>query len=165
MPAATTKVDLLAIADIEYTKLWAMLTDLDEGVALAKDDEDTSIKDVVAHRAHWIDLFLGWYADGAAGREVAMPAPGYKWNELVRYNAELRATQHDLGWAEAMERLEDGHHRLVQFLDGLDDAALYGGPMPGASNEWATGRWAESAGPSHYRSAAKYIRARLRALA
>jgi len=30
--------------------------------------------------------------------------------------------------------------------------------MQGANNDWTTGRWAEAAGPSHYRSAAKFIR-------
>ncbi len=165
MPAATTKADLLAITGAEYAKLSALLADLEADVAVVKDADDTSIKDVVAHRAHWIDLFLGWYADGVSGREVHAPAPGYKWNELVRYNAELRASQRDLGWTEAMDQLADGHCRLLEFLDGLDEEALYGGPMPGASNDWTTGRWAESAGPSHYRSAAKYVRARLRALA
>ncbi len=164
MPAATTKAELLAVTETEYTRLSALLADLGDAIAMAKDGDDTSIKDIVAHRAHWIELFLGWYADGAAGHEVHFPAPGYKWNELVRYNAELRATQRDLGWTEARNQLDASHRRLVQFLTDLDDAVLYGGPMAGARNDWTTGRWAESAGPSHYRSAAKYIRARLRAL-
>lgn len=30
--------------------------------------------------------------------------------------------------------------------------------MTGANNDWAPGRWAVAAGPSHYRSAAKFVR-------
>jgi len=41
------------------------------------------------------------------------------------------------------------------------EAELYGGPMPGGTG-WTTGRYAEAAGPSHYRSAAKFLRAALR---
>jgi len=48
------------------------------------------VKDVISHRAHWIDLFLGWYKGGMAGKTVYFPAKEYKWNDLKRYNAQLR---------------------------------------------------------------------------
>ncbi|MDJ0686487.1 MAG: ClbS/DfsB family four-helix bundle protein [Alphaproteobacteria bacterium] len=161
--AATKKSDLLAVAAKEFAKLEKLIAPVDADRALVKDEDDTSIKDIVAHRAHWIDLFLGWYADGMAGKEVHFPAEGYKWNQLKAYNADLRARQSGLGWDAAREGLADRHAALMAFLEGLDDADLYGGPMKGANNNWTPGRWAEAAGPSHYRSAAKYIRARLRA--
>jgi len=50
------------------------------------------------------------------------------------------------------------HAKLCAFIDNLSEAALYGVAMKGAKNNWTTGRWAEAAGPSHYRSAAKYMR-------
>ncbi len=162
MPAATTKADLIAVAEKDFAKLSDLIESVDPAFALEKDEDDTSIKDIVAHRAHWIDLFLGWYHDGQAGKEVQFPAPGYKWNELKRYNAMLREEQSDLSWDAAKGTLADAHARLVEFLNGCSEDALYGGPMKGANNAWTPGRWAEAAGPSHYRSAAKYIRARLR---
>lgn len=162
MPAATNKSDLIAVTQKEYARLARLLGELDEASAMKKREEETSIKDVIGHRAHWIDLFLGWYADGQAGREVHFPAPGYKWSELKRYNADLRAKQSGLGWEDVRAMLEDRHAKLLAFMEGHDDAALYGGPMKGASNDWRPGRWAEAAGPSHYRSAAKYIRQCLR---
>ncbi len=163
MPA-TSKSELLVVGDKEYAKLMTLVASLDPATALVKDDDGTSIKDVIAHRAHWIDLYLGWYADGQAGKDVAFPAPGYKWSELKRYNADLRARQAGLGWAEAVALLGDRSAVLRGFLEGLSDGELYGGPMKGAKNNWTPGRWAEAAGPSHFRSAAKYIRARLRAM-
>jgi len=161
MPA-TNKTGLIAVAETEFRKLSAVLDKVAPDTALIKDAEDTSIKDIVAHRAHWIDLFLGWYAEGQAGRTPAMPAPGYKWNQLKAYNAALRATQADLGWVGARAALDAAHARLTAFLAEKTEAELYGGPMAGGGNAWTPGRWAEAAGPSHYRSAAKYVRARLR---
>lgn len=161
--AATDKAGLLDITGLEWLKLAALIDRIEDDVALAKDADDTSIKDVIAHRAHWIDLFLGWYRDGQAGKDVAFPAPGYKWNELDRYNADLRAAQSGLDWPGAQAMLVDRKVALVNFINGLDDSALYGGPMKGARNAWPPGRWAEAAGASHFRSAAKYIRARLKA--
>lgn len=161
--AATDKTALEALAIKEFDKLEALLKDVDLQAALMKDAEDTSIKDVIGHRAHWIDLFLGWYADGMAGKKVEFPAPGYKWNELKRYNADLRRRQADLTWPDAIDLLKDRHQRLLDWITQRSHDELYGGPMKGAANDWTPGRWAEAAGPSHYRSAHKHIRSRLKA--
>jgi hypothetical protein len=160
--AAQDKAELLDVTHREYDKLVSLMAELDAPLALKKDKEDTSIKDVVAHRAHWIELFLGWHADGLAGKAVAFPAPGYKWSELKRYNAELRATQAHMDWPAAQALLHTSARRLMAFIDGHTNQTLYGGPMKGANNDWTPGRWAEAAGPSHFRSAAKYIRSRLK---
>ncbi|WP_394196409.1 ClbS/DfsB family four-helix bundle protein [Litoreibacter albidus] len=161
--AATTKAELLAVTRKEFDKLAKLIAPLDAGVAMGKDQDGTSIKDVTAHRAHWIDLFLGWYADGQAGKPVFFPAEGYKWNDLKRYNADLRAQQSDLDWPAAALMLQDRYAQLLAFIEEHSDPELYGGPMKGANNAWTVGRWAEAAGPSHFRSAAKYVRASLKA--
>lgn len=161
MPARS-KAELLGITEKEFAKLDKLITGLEPELALRKDAEDTSIKDVIAHRAHWIDLFEGWYADGLAGREVYFPAKGYKWNELKRYNAALRERQATLGWTDACALLRAKYADLHAFIASSTDQALYGQPMKGGRNAWTAGRWAEAAGPSHFRSAAKYVRARLR---
>lgn len=163
MPA-TDKAALIEVCEKEFAKLDTMLGTIDATDALIKDEDDTSIKDVVAHRAHWITLFLGWYADGQAGKTVHFPALGYKWNDLKRYNADLRARQSDLDWAAALALLRKNAGLLLAFMQDASEAELYGGPMKGANNKWTPGRWAEAAGPSHYRSATKYIRQRLKAM-
>ena len=162
MPAATNKSDLIAACEKEYAKLTALLDALDPGLATAPDAEGWSIKDVLAHRAHWVALYLDWYADGAAGRPVHMPAEGYGWNQLKPYNAALRDRQSGVSWDEARTLLASRHKELMDHLASLDDAALYGGPMTGGNGKWTTGRYAEAAGASHYRSAAKFVRQRKR---
>lgn len=165
MPAAASKDDLLRTCRTEYGKLAALIDGIDPATALRPCDGATSIRDVVAHRAHWIDLFLGWQADGAAGRAVHMPAEGVRWSDLKSYNAALREAHAGLSWDAAVARIADAHERLMARLEALDDDALYGGPMPGGNGKWTTGRYAEAAGSSHYRSAAKFVRACLRAAA
>lgn len=98
-----------------------------------------------------------------AGKEVHFPAKGYKWSELKRYNGNLRQRQADLSWQDVVSLLAKNHKEIHQFMENHSDEELYGGPMKGANNDWKPGRWAEAAGPSHYRSAAKYLRARIRA--
>ena len=164
MPAATNKIGLLAVTDKEFSKLAALLDDLDPDFASKPFDDGRGVKDVIAHRAHWIGLFLGWYADGQAGKDVAFPAPSYKWNQLKTYNVEMRDQHAAIGWQDTRANLASAHDTLVKMISDLDNTALYGDPMQGANNNWTTGRWAEAAGPSHYRSAAKFVRACKRSL-
>ena len=158
---ATSKTELLAASEREFSKLQQLLDDLPAMLRLEKDADGISPKDIIGHRAHWIDLFLGWYRDGQAGRPVWFPAKGYKWNETARYNADLRQKQSGLSWRSARSLLDSNHAELLALLESLDEEELHGGPMKGSNNQWTTGRWAEAAGPSHYRSAAKYLRGRL----
>jgi hypothetical protein len=158
MPAATNRADLLAVAEKEYAKLDKVISGIHEDLANRAFDDGWSIRDVILHRSHWIGLFFQWLEEGEAAE---MPDHGVKWNQLKPYNAGLRERYADQSWQAARTRLADGHARLMAYLNMQDDAALYGGPMPGGTG-WTTGQ-AEAAGPSHYRSAAKFIRACLRA--
>jgi len=156
--AAINKDELLTLTENEYTKLNTLLDEFNSKTANKKREEDTSLKDVIGHRAHWIELFLGWYKDGMAGKEVFFPAKGYKWNQLKEYNKNLRAHQAKLSWPDARKKLQSNHKKLLKFIKTHSNDELYGGPMEGAKNDWTPGRWAEAAGPSHYRSASKFAR-------
>lgn len=164
MPAATNRNDLRAVTAKEYGKLSGLIATITAEQANRPHDGST-IKDVIAHRAHWTELFFGWYADGQSGRPVYFPARGYNWAEMKRYNADLRDSQADLNWPDAQAMLHGSYKKLITFIESHSDVDLYAGPMKGAKNTWTTGRWAEAAGASHYRSATKYIRAALRAQA
>lgn len=152
MPAATTKQALLAATDTEWAKLDALLAKV--STPLMRDGDDPSIRDIITHRTHWTRLFFQWLDEGAAAQ---MPDHGVKWNQLKAYNAGLRQRYADIGWQDARDALAHEHARLRAWISDADEAVLYGGPMPGGTG-WTSGRYAEAAGPSHYRSAAKYIR-------
>ncbi len=161
MPAGS-KSELLEVTRNEWAKLQSILQQFPAMLRTERDDDGVSAKDIVGHRAHWIELYLGWYRDGQAGAKVYFPAEGYKWNELKRYNADLRERQSALNWVSVTSMLETNHIELLAMIESLSDGQLYGGPMKGANNAWTVGRWAEAAGPSHYRSAAKYLKKRVR---
>ncbi len=162
MPAAKSKTELLSITDKEFVKLSKLIDSISEKQAKRKFEEDISIKDVVGHRAHWISLFLSWYKDGVAGKDVYFPAKGYKWSDLKKYNKQLKSRQRELRWDDVVSLLKKNHKKLIYFINSKSNSELYQGAMQGANNDWTVGRWAEAAGASHYRSAAKFIRACLR---
>lgn len=157
--AATTKADLIAITEKEFEKLQAALEDVDDALALTPHPQDKiTIKDTILHRVHWLNLFFKWRNDSEAGKTPAIPAKGYKWNQLKAYNAKIREETQDTPWPSAKDRLKRAHKKFLKLINGLDEKTLYGRNPYDWGNAWTLGRWAESSGPSHYRSAAKYIR-------
>lgn len=157
--AATSKADLISITEKEFDKLQATLKDVDDALAETPHPKDKiTIKDTVLHRVHWINLFFKWRRESEAGKEAAIPAAGYKWNQLKEYNARIREETKDVSWPNTKTRLKQAHKKFLKLLNELDEKTLYGPNPYDWKNNWTLGRWAESSGPSHYRSAAKYIR-------
>lgn len=163
MPAATNKIELLAAFDKELAKLRETLDEVDEALSAALIPKDeVTIKGIIAHRTHWMAMFHGWYEDGAAGREVHVPAKGYKWNQLKEYNALLYARGNETPWADLLSDFGAACNKLRRFIEAHDDASLYTtGSFPW-TGKWTLGRYAEASGPSHFRSANTYIRKALR---
>lgn len=170
MPAATTKDDLLTVTKRDYAKLDASLDGVRDDQAVWRDhsvaeQERYSVRELIAHRAHWIGLYLSWYQDGLAGLDVKTPAPGYKWNQLKAYNAFVYATARDHDWRAVLDWFRRRHMDLLEHLEALDNHELYSKHLYPWMNDWTLGRWAEASGASHYRSAAKHVRKLLRDMA
>ena len=124
--AAQSKDTLLALTEKDYQKLIKTLDTVDNALAVTPSDEDgISIKDTIAHRTHWIDLFFGWYEDGKAGKDVELPAPGYKWNQLKEYNAKVREASQATPWDKVRANFDAAHEKLMSFIDQRDDDELY----------------------------------------
>lgn len=157
--AAINKDELRTVTEKEFAKLAKLLDALDEETANRPDaDDGVSIKQVIGHRVHWMDLFFGWYEDGKAGKEVDVPAPGTKWNQLKPYNAKVYEAAAKQSWPDVLAQLKERHTAFLAFIDSLEDGVLYAKHIYPWTNDWTLGRWAESSGPSHYRSAAKFVR-------
>ncbi|WP_197409525.1 ClbS/DfsB family four-helix bundle protein [Erythrobacter sp. YT30] len=163
MPAATNKSDLLAVFDKDLAKLRKTLTTIDEEMSLLSAPDDiTTIRGILAHRTHWMGMLHTWYKDGIAGREVYVPAKGYKWNQLKEFNAPIYAKGNETSWKELLARFEAACDELRSFIDARDDAELYTVGEHLWTGKWTLGRYAEASGPSHFRSANTYIRKALR---
>ncbi|WP_174802166.1 ClbS/DfsB family four-helix bundle protein [Martelella limonii] len=164
MPAATNKSELLAVFDKDLAKLRKTLTEVDEETStLSAPDDPVTIKGIIAHRTHWMGKLHHWYEDGVAGREVFVPAKGYKWNQLKAYNAPLYAKGDETPWAELLSNFDAACDRLRSFIVSRQDLELYTKGVHAWTGTWTLGRYAEAAGPSHFRSANSYIRKTLKA--
>jgi len=157
MPAAVSKAEFLAVFDRERAKLERLLESVDETRSRLSDD-GVSIKAVIGHRIHWMDLFWSWYDAGVKGAPVQTPAPGFKWNQLKAYNAPIYAAAETEPWSTLASRFSQTADRFRTRFDALSEEDAYGPSAYAWTNDWTVGRWAESAAPSHFRSAAKVVR-------
>ena len=62
MPAARSRDELIQVTTRDYAKLQKLLEAVDTAFVERADADGWSIRDVIAHRAHWAELFLHWRA-------------------------------------------------------------------------------------------------------
>lgn len=155
--SAKTKAELLALTDAEYQALFTAIAEIDAKTAGLEDVEGISIKDIIAHRAHWCDLLVHWRDEARAGRPVQKPAPGFTWTRVKEYNAKVRETERGKDWATVRGDFVRAHGALRTLIEGTEELALYGERLYDWMDDWTLGRWAEASGASHYQSARKSI--------
>jgi len=159
MPAVTNKKDLVTAHKKEYDKLIEILDALTPIQAdLTLPDEQSSARSITNHRTEWMKMFIRWYNDWVAGKEVFMPAKGYKWNQLVEYNALLWDKAKNKPWDEILKEFKNTYKKFLALIETIDQKELYTVGQYRWPGKWTVGRYSESAGSSHFRSARVYIR-------
>jgi hypothetical protein len=155
----SSKPVLLADIIAEHDRLAVLLDDLspkqqrEPGVW----GDGWSAADLVAHLAEWQDMFLHWYEAGRAGTAVALPAPGFKWNETPRLNRMIWEKHRRRSPQAVRNEFEQGYARIRRLVTLATPQDLF---APGRF-QW-TGRNALSTylganSASHYRFARKVI--------
>ena len=119
--------------------------------------DDWSLIDLVAHLAEWQMMFLGWYDTGRSGAAVALPAPGYKWNETPRLNRAIWEKNRGRRPRQVSAEFERGYARICRLVASSTAEELF---EPGhfrwtGRNALSTYLGANTA--SHYRFARKVI--------
>ncbi len=162
-----SKRALLAAIRTEHDALCARLDEIPRSRCLEKGvwGDNWTVSDLVAHLAEWQRMFLKWYDDGLQGAIPAMPAPGYKWNELPRLNRAIRAKHRSRRLVSVRRDFDAGYGRILGIIEGLSTGQL----LARGHFAW-TGRYplVTYLGPntaSHYRFATRVIKRWLAATA
>lgn len=124
--------------------------------------DNWTLSDLVAHLAEWQFMFLTWYGDGLKGKQVQVPAPGYKVSETPKLNRAIRLKHQGRSFAAVRADFESGYGQIVDLVDSLSEEQLL---APGhfkwtGKNPLRTYLGANTA--SHYRFAMKVIKRWLR---
>lgn len=125
MSRPLTKTQLLETIEEQYTALEKFLAPLTaEQMAFAPAPGAWAVKDILAHLYEWQQMFFNWYESGQRGENPAVPAPGYKWNQLPALNQAIYEKYQDLTPDEALSMFRESHQKTVQFTESLPEADL-----------------------------------------
>jgi len=155
------KKDLLEEIQFERTAL-------DETLALLTPRQMTlpgvtrggwSVKDVLAHLAHWQKMNLEWYAAGQRGETPAVPAPGFTWRDLPRLNAAIYRKHHRRSLQAVVQDYRVHHERVIALIETLSDTDLVvPGRVAWTGPSWTLSDYLRANTAAHYRWARVRIR-------
>ncbi|GAA1824437.1 ClbS/DfsB family four-helix bundle protein [Nesterenkonia flava] len=165
MAVPQSKVELQEAIRSSYDKLAADLARVPEAMAREasmpghKTGSLMSPADLVAYLVGWDELVLSWHAQRNEGRVPELPAPGYSWNALGDLALKFYADHAKDSSSSLLRQLETAKTAILELVDGLDDAELYGEAWYG---KYTAGRMIQLNTSSPYSNARTRVRAWLR---
>ena len=125
MPRPLNKIQLLTAIQKEYTALEKLIVSLSPGQITCSAAPDAwSVKDIIAHLYEWQQMFFCWYESGLCGELPAVPAPGYKWNQIPALNQSIYEKYRELAPEKALALFRESHEKTMQFIEALPEADL-----------------------------------------
>ncbi len=163
MPRPANKPDLLAAIAKEYTALEATLEPLSpEQMSAPGGEWEWSVKDILAHLIDWQQMLLGWYRAGQRGEKPAVPAPGYKWNQMPELNQAIFEKHHQRPLDEVIDHFGASSGEILDVIQGLSNDELFTPGRYAWTQKNTLGAYFVSATSSHYLWARNEIRKRFK---
>ena len=163
MPRPITKSELITESEKEYAALEKFLSPLTPQQMLQPGSlGDWSVKDVLAHLLEWQQLFFGWYAAGERRETPALPAEGYKWNQLPALNQAIYEKHHAVPLEDILARFRASHQQTMQFVETLTEEQLFTPGIYSWTNANRLAAYIAANTASHYRWARTEMRKALK---
>lgn len=167
MPRPSTKKDLIALSNANYSKLKNLVNSLSENElngAFPEKYLNRNIRDVLAHLHHWHLLMLGWYETGMKGEKPDIPAKGYNWRTLPELNTKIRDHYHKTKLDEVLKMLESSFQDIQKIINQHSNDELFQRKRYQWTGNNALGAYLVSSTSSHYEWAMKLIKKYLKSL-
>ena len=162
MPIPKSRLELTSQVRSSYEKLRAELDAAGPRIGDLPCVDDWSVKDLLAVRMWWTEHVIDWVEAGKRGETPVTPAPGYRWKETPRLNADVVFENRARSYTAVRRRLERGFRRVMDTIDSLDDRQLLEvGIFPWAG-KYPISRWISINTTRQYTTARSYVRRTLR---
>ncbi len=162
MPIPSTRVELVDQITAAYAKLQDEVQSAGPEIAALACVDEWSVKDLLAVRAWWTHSVIDWVEAGKRGKPLALPAPGYLWNETPRLNGEIVAATSNDTFDAILQRLDQGFARVIKCVDSLSDHELLDVGVFEWAGKWPVSRWVSLNTGRQYTTARTFIRKSLR---
>lgn len=162
MPIPKSRADLRDSVQVTYTKLAAELDVAGPRAGSIPCVDDWTVKDLLAVRAWWTESVIDWIAAGRRGEVPVTPAPGYRWKETPRLNADIVRKARRESFRSVRERLERGYVLVLQTIDSLDDRELLDSGVFEWAGKYPVARWLSINTTRQYTTARTFVRRAMR---
>lgn len=160
MPLPATKDELLESLKQAYIKL-----DSEFDVVNLEYERQHGIEgnisccDIVSYQIGWADLIMGWEQQELAGKAPAMPAKGFKWNQM----GDLAQSFYDKNSKKSLSQLRaefnERYKKLVNWIESLNEQELFEmHQRKWTGDKWAIVKWIQVNSIAPYRSARTKVR-------
>ncbi len=160
MPLPASKIELLDNIRSAYEKLDHEFADVPSNMEKNQHiSGHISCCNTLAYQIGWARLLLGWEATERKGLQPAMPAKGYKWNELGK----LAQSFYDESSSKSLKQLRSEFHNefsnLLQWVESLSEEELFVvHQRQWAGEKWPLVKWIQVNTIAPYRSARTKVR-------
>ncbi|PYG86643.1 hypothetical protein LY28_02862 [Ruminiclostridium sufflavum DSM 19573] len=86
---------------------------------------DRSPMQMIAYQLGWLSLILRWDADELEGKEVIMPAPNHKWNQLGGLYDSFYTKYASYSLEELRDMFEKAVTEMVAWINTLSEQELF----------------------------------------
>lgn len=158
----STKADLVESIHAKYVLLDAEFEDIDNSQRDVRIPEvDKTPAEIIAYQLGWLQLVMGWDEAEREGREVIMPAPGYKWNQLGGLYQSFYEKYAEYSISELRDLFRQAERQWLDWVGTLTEEELFRQGIrkwTGSKENWPMARWI------HINSAAPFtsFRAKIR---
>ncbi len=175
MARATTKVDLLASANVQFEKMWKLIDSMSEEQQMrtfaeemasagkeAHWSRDKNMRDVLVHLYEWHQLLLNWVkANSYDERKPFLPEP-YNWKTYPMMNVEFWKKHQDTSLGDAKTKLKESHKNVMALIETFSNDELFAKGSFDWTGTSPLGSYCVSVTASHYDWAMKKIKVHIR---
>ncbi|GBR77326.1 protein DUF1706 [Candidatus Termititenax persephonae] len=127
MKTYAKKQDLLNEINKTYVAFVSEFTDIaDQNLHLRIKTVDKTPFEMLAYQIGWLELLMSWEKDELAGKDVILPAPGMKWNNLGKLYQSFYEKYQGLSLAKLLQKFAKTQAAFVEFVAGLAEDVLFG---------------------------------------
>lgn len=125
MNESITKTKILEMIRNERESLEALLGQLsEEQMTYPGLENNWSVKDVLAHIAHWERRMVGWIEESLRGEVPQRPAPGVPWDDLDGLNEQVYLSNLDKTLGEVLADFHSSYQQSLKVVEALTEEDL-----------------------------------------
>ena len=160
MPLPTTKSELLVNLHQAYTRLDSEFDVVSKELEnLREIDGSLSCCDVLSYQIGWANLLIGWEQQELDGKTPAMPAEGFKWNQLGELALSFYSQSSTKSLSELRLDFNETYMNLVSWIESLSEEELFKPHQrKWTGDKWAIVKWIQVNTIAPYSSARTKVR-------